>query len=276
MRAQDEPGVVPFEKWHGLGNDFVIVDAAHAPQLRAHVAGICDRRRGVGADGVLFVEREPAAMRVVNADGSEPEMCGNGLRCVAAFLGNAEQRFAIETGAGALTVDVGTRGGLPWVTSSLGRGVLGAAAVGGSGDALTWQDARAGEGALVSMGNPHWVFLDPPDPEQLDVDGPRMERDARFPRRTNVEWVYPLGEGWRAEVWERGCGRTQACGTGAAACALALVHAGRAARGTWLHIALPGGALEVRVEADDTVWVAGPARRVFRGALDVETLRAAR
>ena len=106
MRAQDEPGVVPFEKWHGLGNDFVIVDAAHAPQLRAHVAGICDRRRGVGADGVLFVEREPAAMRVVNADGSEPEMCGNGLRCVAAFLGNAEQRFAIETGAGALTVDV--------------------------------------------------------------------------------------------------------------------------------------------------------------------------
>lgn len=265
-----------FEKWHGLGNDFIVIDEADAAWAD-HAVALCSRHRGVGADGVLIVSRSPEAMRVVNADGSEPEMCGNGLRCVAAHLATSPGAFDILTGAGALRVDVRERDGFPWVETCLGQGVRGAAAVGGAGDALSWTDDAAGAGWLVSMGNPHWVFLEPPAEALLEAHGPRLEHDERFGNRTNVEWLYPIGEhAWRAAVWERGCGRTQACGTGAAASALALVYAGNAPRERALRIELLGGALEVRVGEDDRVWVAGPARRVFAGRVRASELAAAR
>lgn len=255
-----------FQKYEGLGNDFLVVDgvAVSEPEARA----LCDRHFGVGGDGVLIVgaPRTPgarASMQVINADGSRPEMCGNGLRCVALHLalldGANEVRYVIDTDAGvreALVVRDGERG---VVTLDMGQGVLGP-------DHRESYQGKEYVFHRVSMGNPHAIVFDAGfDERAMDEIGPRVS--AASPQGSNVETVVANGpRSFDVIVWERGVGRTLACGTGAAAVAVALTTSGRAPFGEPLEVRLPGGPLELVVtEGSLRVSLKGPARRVFSG-----------
>lgn len=251
----------PFEKWEGLGNDFVVVEGA-LPEP-GEVRALCDRRRGVGADGVLVIEPAPgfaARMTVLNADGSRPEMCGNGLRCVAGWLaarGRAEPSTWVR-----VQTDAGPRSFRAEATPD---GWSVAIRMG----AATFQEDLVVLGTTfrqVNMGNPHAIAFGAYDAGDLDRLGPRV---ATTPAEgTNVELV--RGEGRRLEVlvWERGVGPTQACGTGACAVAAIACRDGRSPFGEALEVVLPGGALRVVVEPGSfEVEMTGPARRTFSGHL---------
>lgn len=270
-----------FTKVEGLGNDFLLVDRRDATvaeverellELAVLAPRACDRRTGVGGDGILVLgpPREAGhetSMWVVNHDGSRPEMCGNGLRCVALVVaGVGEREVVIDTDAGlrrcAVKADTETSGD---VEVDMGPGVA-------EGE----RRPAAGEGRTfdaISMGNPHAVaFVEPSeDPEALARRiGPSIERAPEFPEGTNVELARVQFDGsvllW---VWERGCGITQACGTGACATAVAAARRGLVPTETPVTVHLPGGALEIRVPADPSAGVRmrGPARVVFRGSL---------
>lgn len=267
--------IVRFEKWEGLGNDFVVMDASVAPfaLLREHASRLCDRRLGVGADGILLVDRrvvanEPARMIVLNADGSRPEMCGNGLRCVAASLcvPGSEPEFMVLTDDGLRACEV-ERGEAEFrVSIDMGEVRF----PGGTGKPGVQRSDVLGDGYVVDAGNPHWIFLEAPAGVQLSAVGPMHENDARFPARTNVEVLRKEAAGvWRVEVWERGVGLTQACGTGAVAVAGLLVALGHEDPGVPLDVRLPGGSLQLTVDAvTRRVKMRGPARRVYAGELD--------
>jgi diaminopimelate epimerase len=287
-----------FAKYQGLGNDFLVVDLRAAPADEAalaqdpqHVIALCDRQFGVGGDGVLAVlpsSTADARMRVLNSDGSEAEMCGNGIRCVAKELfdrgGLARPELAIETGAGVLVCAMEAEGGVARsVTVAMGapRLLRGEIPMGGpSGERCIEQPlelagAPAGKLALtcVSMGNPHAVaFVDSRDEAWRLAKGvgPTIEHHAWFPRRTNVELAHAKGpREIDLVVWERGCGITLACGTGACATTVAAVLTGRAAEATPVRVNLPGGALEITVLAGMTnVLMKGPAAHVFDGEVD--------
>jgi diaminopimelate epimerase len=292
-----------FSKYHGLGNDFLVVDLrsvrdedARAVQEPAIVRALCDRQFGVGGDGVLAIlpsSGADARMRVLNADGSEAEMCGNGIRCVAKELhdrgGIAKPEIAIDTGAGRLvcqlrddgvTVSMGaprlTRGEIP-MTGPVGeRCIEQQLAIGGGSYAFT----------AVSMGNPHAVcFVDgtaPPfggaagaavegDQRRLaETVGPLVERHAWFPQRTNVEFARVRDPGTiDLVVWERGCGITLACGTGACATVTAAILTGKVELDTPVRVNLLGGGLTIRVlPGFANVLMHGPAVHVFDGELD--------
>ena len=282
--------VLDFHKVEGLGNDFILVDrrsdraASAGPgsdraeallqDLRRSAAQLCDRRRGVGADGVLLI-RAPAlpgseaAMIVINHDGSRPEMCGNGLRCVALYLAaELGPDLTIETDAGPLRARcVVAEENSGEVTIAMGPAREHGA-----------QRPEAGGGRLfysVSTGNPHAITFvtAAEEPEALArALGPAIEVDPLYPARTNVEFARVEDDGsitlW---VWERGCGITQACGTGACATAAAAVRAGLAPAATPLRVRLPGGWLSVEVPptADASVVMPGPARIVFAGRLEL-------
>jgi diaminopimelate epimerase len=258
-----------FDKYEGLGNDFVVIEASE-PLASERVVAICDRHFGVGADGVLVVGpgRSPGAratMIVQNADGSRPEMCGNGLRCVALHLarrdGASQAEYVVDTDAGPKRCAVDRAGEVGSVLIDLGRAEVQGelrADVGGSEHRF----------ARISMGNPHAVRLEGLLPlPAIDEIGAEVSR--RTPGGTNVEFVAERGpRRFELVVWERGVGRTLACGTGAGATATALALAGRAPFGEPLEIRLPGGPLEVTVaEGSLEVSLKGPARRVFSGEL---------
>jgi diaminopimelate epimerase len=276
-------GGLRFIKVEGLGNDFVVVDRTalasveaaerELAALREAAPRLCDRHRGIGADGVIVIAppRSPGAagtMIVINADGSRPQMCGNGLRCVAAHLARASG----QTGP---VVDT-DRGPLRCSVSALTE--LGAVVDVDMGPAEDLGEVRpaAARGRSfrrVSMGNPHAVaFVDArEDPEALArALGPAIELDAAFPDRTNVELARLEHDGsvtlW---VWERGVGITAACGTGACATVAAGCLAGALARGVRHRVVLPGGAMEIEapVRAGDGVRMRGPARVVFEGTI---------
>ena len=309
---------LPFVKMEGLGNDFLVVDlrtsgADPAPlswlSAPPVIQRICDRRRGVGGDGILLLlpaRGADAAARMVvwNADGSEAQMCGNGLRCVAKFLrddaaaaGRVTDRFWIETGAGRLGCtfcppEADTQADADDVFELLmGAPRLRRAELPMAGDpASTCLDeplsltGPAGPETTplhvtaVSMGNPHAVIFPAPGTVPdfaalyalAGMWGPRIETDALFPARTNVEFVRATGpRAFELVVWERGCGLTEACGTGACATAVAACLLGHAREGEWQALRLPGGVLGVCVEPGHTdVRLRGPARAVFRGELD--------
>jgi diaminopimelate epimerase len=259
---------VPFEKWEGLGNDFVVVHGADLPGLAAlddaAVRRLCDRRFGIGADGVLVVETpraSPPRMIVRNADGSRPEMCGNGLRCVAGYLGLRDGVVVIATDAGektcAVRPDPQGREGVVEVTVAMGvarRGPELVAHVGG----------REHRFLTIDMGNPHAISFEPHDDAILDTLGPAVA--GLPPGGTNVELCRQLADRIVVVVWERGVGRTLACGTGACAVAAAACDTGRARFGEPLVVALPGGPLEITVAPGTrSVQMRGPARRVFSG-----------
>lgn len=258
-----------FDKYEGLGNDFIVVDA-EAPLAEERVSRLCDRHFGIGADGVLVVSRPltagaRATMTVQNADGSRPEMCGNGLRCVALHLAIADgldaAEYVVDTDAGPRRCVLERRGGVASVSTEMGPGEP-------ETGCTAELDGKQFSFVRVSMGNPHAISLAGMlDPAAVDRLGPLVS--GGIEGGSNVEFVSESGPtSFDVIVWERGVGRTLACGTGAAATAVALACAGRAPFGQPLQIRLPGGPLEVSVtEGTLEVSLRGPARRVFSGEL---------
>jgi diaminopimelate epimerase len=256
-----------FWKVHGLGNDFVVVDG---PSLMApdRAVRLCDRRRGIGADGVLTVlparEGGAAYMHIYNPDGSVAAMCGNGIRCVARHL--AETRglggeIVIETDSGPrrCTVHRGPAG-VDLVTVDMGRARV-------EGRQEFEVGAELVRALRVSMGNPHAVILDGPEPRRASTLGPAIE--ARVPGGVNVGFGRAAGRSIDLVVWERGAGLTEACGTGACAAAVAALHEGRLTGSGPVMVRLPGGELEISVDADLSVSMKGPAERVFEGETEL-------
>jgi diaminopimelate epimerase len=252
-----------FEKWHGIGNDFVLLDgvpsAIDSEALADLALELCHRTFGVGADGLLVaLPSEVAAARMVmlNPDGSEAEMCGNGLRCFARWwhlLHGGESRFDIETGAGLRSCLVD--GGL--VEVDMGRVV-----------AIPGLEPVEVEGQTmksfgVDVGNPHLVVFLPDDREiDLAIEGAKLERHSAFPNRVNVHFVSRIDGGLRMQTWERGAGITMACGTGA--CAVAFAARSEGWSEDSVAVQLPGGRLAIRL-VDDRVLMRGPAERSFVG-----------
>ena len=266
--------MIAFVKAQGLGNDFVVLDGLRDPlpdDLPALARLLCDRRRGVGGDGLLVLDRGEAAplrMRMWNPDGSTSEMCGNGLRCAAVVLrerGHASDDMTIETGAGLLRARV--RDGTVNVDMGVARLTRGEIGMAGPAEETFVDVPLEGDRATaVSMGNPHLViFVSDVDAVDLARRGPELERHPLFPARTNVHFVQVMGpDEARVRVWERGAGATLACGTGACAVAVAGVETGRLARRATVR--LPGGPLTIEVDDARRVAMTGPASVVFEGA----------
>ena len=291
--------MIPFTKMHGAGNDFVCLDGLRDPELvrrgdldRLAVA-MCDRRTGIGGDGLILIAGvEPGAdvpegpalrMRMFNTDGTESDMCGNGVRCVAKYavdhglvkLGD-DHGLWIRTGAGLVRATCRRRrSAVEAVTVDMGEPVLELADVpvrqsrldGGVGPTYTVSvEGTAREAVFVSMGNPHAVFF-VDDVERVDLAriGPLLERHEAFPQRMNVHFVQVTGSGEATvRTWERGSGTTGACGSGACAVCVAGVLTGRSAEKLLAH--LPGGDLELAWDRDaGRVLMTGPAVEVFSG-----------
>jgi diaminopimelate epimerase len=276
-----------FHKLHGLGNDFILIDATGGGRNVTPEEGIalCDRHRGIGADGVLWLGAAGgAACRLVitNSDGSRAEMCGNGIRCVAKYLHDAgvarTDEIPILTDAGLLTCKVfpGADGRVETVRVAMGRPRLERSEIPMQGSGRCIDEPLEVEGrtlrvTAVSMGNPHAVSFGDASRELALALGPRVEHHPLFPRRTNVELARVLS---RTEidltVWERGCGLTQACGTGACATTVAAVLNGLVEADREVRVNLPGGALFITVPRDlSNVWMRGPATYVFSGEAPV-------
>lgn len=269
-----------FSKVHGCGNDFVLIeDLGGAMELSGGlVRAVCARHHGVGADGVIRLappqdQRSDVFMDYRNADGSVAEMCGNGVRCVAAYMldHGLLEGDAVRVGsrAGVKTVDVTRRDNAGRVTET--RVDMGAPRPTGSVTLRVpaWGSAATPEveevtATTLSMGNPHAVLLvDDVAKANVAEWGPRIEHDVAFPEGTNVEFIeISSATVVRGRVWERGVGETMASGTGASAMAVAAHLLGRTGR--QVRVELPGGPLHVDW-GDDTLWVRGPAVEVFAG-----------
>jgi diaminopimelate epimerase len=299
---------IPFVKAEGLGNDFLVVDlrpgkaAAGVSSATdpAVVRMLCDRHFGVGGDGVLAIlppVHGDARMLVINADGSEAEMCGNGIRCVAKLLFERDPSLRrpvlrIDTGAGLLECRIDARDGrAETVAVEMGRPQLDPPhipVVAPAGQRLVRSPLRAGDRQFaftaVSMGNPHAViFIDDPAADLralAEAYGRGIEHDSLFPRRTNVEFArVRKGPEIDLVVWERGCGITLACGTGACATVVAACLEGRTAPDHEIPVHLPGGTLFIRVASQhgsanySGVSMRGPARIVFEAEIDPDQIR---
>jgi diaminopimelate epimerase len=261
---------VRFFKYEGLGNDFVVVDAKDESAVTPDRAvALCDRRFGVGADGVLLVlpPRKPdcdVRMRVMNADGSVPEMCGNGVRCVAVHVARARGQHdgpvRVDTDAGASTCAVEDTHGEGIVTVDMGPVRL-------FGDRAVDIDGKRVVVAVADAGNPHAILFGAFSRADVDHLGPRLATHPDFPRGTNVEFSHVASDGIDLIVWERGVGITLACGTGACATAAVACAKGFVAAEVPIAVRLPGGRLDVTIDAGGRATMRGPARFVFAGEL---------
>ncbi|MFA5928030.1 MAG: diaminopimelate epimerase [Candidatus Margulisiibacteriota bacterium] len=286
-----------FTKMHGLGNDFIIIDGIENDlskvDLPAAASKLCDRNFGIGADGLIILESSKLAearMRILNSDGSEPEMCGNGIRCFARYLfeknGGKKDIFSVETLAGIMVpVIIQENGKVKAVEVDMGPPRLLRKEIPMIGDQ---PDQMVIEELLdisrskiqnpkskiaitaVSMGNPHCViFVD--DVHKADVKGlgPIIETAAVFPAKTNVEFIQVIDDKHIImRVWERGVGETLACGTGACASAVAGVLTGKTGRE--VDVQLAGGDLLIEwLEEDNHVYMTGAAETVFTGEIDL-------
>ncbi len=271
-----------FTKMHGAGNDYVYVNCFEEPtpddpaELARRVA---DRHFGVGADGLILIcpsRLVDARMRMFNADGSEAEMCGNGLRCLAKYIYDhgiaAKDTLRIETAAGVLSLRLEIEGGKARrIEVDMGQPRLEAERIPTTlpGNPVLNAPLEVGSERLevtcVSMGNPHCVtFVDELTDRWVLEVGPRVEVHPRFPARVNAEFVQVISPTEvRMRVWERGSGETLACGTGAGAVCVAGVLTGRTERR--IRVFLPGGDLDLHWAEDDHVYLTGPAVEVFRG-----------
>ena len=267
-----------FTKMHGAGNDYVYVDLHREKVARpAELArAVSERHTGVGSDGLILIAPSRKAdfrMIMYNADGSEGEMCGNGIRCVGKYVydhGLTRRReIAVETRAGVVSLRLHVRGGrVERVTVDMGppRPVPPSFHVRADGTRTVLREKADGlEGFVVSMGNPHFVVpVESAEAAPVTTRGPALERHPDFPSRVNVEFVEILSRGRvRQRTWERGSGETLACGSGACATAVALASAGLADRR--LRVDLRGGTLEIEVAGDGRVYMTGPAAEVFSG-----------
>lgn len=290
---------IEFTKYHGLGNDFILIDNRHSsePVITAEQAvELCDRHFGIGADGVIFAlpghNGTDYTMRIFNSDGSEPEMCGNGIRCLAKFIadlerseihppqpplakgeGESQVEYRIHTGAGVIITELRSDGqvkvdmGVPRLLAAEIPTTLAAAdakvidvpiEVAGKSWAVT----------CVSMGNPHCItFVEDVSAVILETVGPQFEHHQAFPQRTNTEFVQVIRSDYvKMRVWERGAGVTLACGTGACASVVAGVLVGKCDRTT--AVELPGGVLEIEwSEVSQRIYMTGPAQLVFTGCI---------
>jgi diaminopimelate epimerase len=295
MRRQSlaASSAVEFTKYHGLGNDFILVDNRDNSEpimSPEQAAKMCDRNFGVGGDGVIFAmssDEGDYAMRIYYSDGTEPEMCGNGIRCLARFLvelegsaGSSEKSYSISTGAGMIkplirsdglvTVDMGfpILNGPDVPTTLAPTKDLDGGAIKAVVDAPINVDGTDWAVTCVSMGNPHAiVFVD--DIASLDLVkvGPPFEVHPAFPAKINTEFVEVASPTHlKMKVWERGAGPTLACGTGACALTVAAILAGKTAERK-CTVTLPGGDLEIEWrESDGRLFMTGPAESVFGGA----------
>ncbi|MFU8805689.1 MAG: diaminopimelate epimerase [Bradymonadaceae bacterium] len=264
--------MVSFFKYHGLGNDFAVIAAGQYGTQPDEVARLCDRHRGVGADGIIFYDLSSlgdidARMTIYNQDGSRPQMCGNGIRCLARHLvevlGMKAGELRIATDAGLRVCQVVDRRRSCWeVAVNMGeaRWHLGAPEIVYEGQSLEW--------VSVNMGNPHAVVFEPRELDYIDRIGAwANENKALFPEGVNVEFVRSPGDHrFEVVVYERGVGRTQACGTGACAVAVAAWRTGRVDSGQSVQVDLPGGTLLIE-ERDDRIWMTGEAAAVFHGEM---------
>ncbi|MDP5337663.1 MAG: diaminopimelate epimerase [Nodularia sp. (in: cyanobacteria)] len=277
---------IEFTKYHGLGNDFILVDnrASSLPVLTPEQAiQLCDRHFGIGADGVIFaLPGENGAdytMRIFNSDGSEPEMCGNGIRCLGRFIADLEgesrnqDSYRIHTLAGMITPQLMADGqvkvdmGLPRLLAGEIPTTLGTPET----KVINQPIEVAGETwevTCVSMGNPHCItFVSDVAAISLETIGPKFEHHPAFPQRINTEFIQVVSRDYvKMRVWERGAGITLACGTGACAALVAGVLTGKCDR--IATVELPGGCLQIEwSEIDQRVYMTGPAQLVFTGKL---------
>ncbi|MBP86106.1 MAG: diaminopimelate epimerase [Planctomycetaceae bacterium] len=272
-----------FTKMHGAGNDYVYVDcfADPLPGDPAELARQMSHRHfGVGGDGLILIrptEKADARMQMFNADGSEAEMCGNGLRCVAKYVYDhgicSKDSMQIETGAGILAIDIeATSGTAQRVRVDMGEPVLDPATIptrlAGNPvvNAELIIDGQTFQATSVSMGNPHCIiFVEEATDDLVLGDGPKIEAHEMFPAKVNVEFVEVISPTEvRQRTWERGSGETWACGTGASAVCVAGVLSGRTERRILNH--LLGGDLELEWNnADNHVFMTGSASEVFTG-----------
>lgn len=261
------PGMTQrFIKMHGLGNDFVILDAREGAVAMdaARARAIADRRTGVGCDQVILLEPSDVAdlrMRIWNADGGEVESCGNASRCVVQLEGGSA---TIETKGGIISGDAG---GVDMGAPKFGWDEIPLAyPMDTSAMPVAWGELQAP--AAVNVGNPHVIFFVPhSDAVGLAGLGPVIETDPLFPERVNVNVASIEDNAIRLHVWERGAGLTQACGTGACATAVAAIR--RQLVESPVEVRLPGGALTIAWEPGGTIRMQGPATRVFSGEMDL-------
>jgi diaminopimelate epimerase len=277
-----------FTKMHGIGNDYVYVNGfvEKVADPAALAVRVSDRHFGIGGDGLILILPSDVAdvrMRMFNADGSEAEMCGNGVRCVAKYAFDhglsRSNPMKVQTGRGVLTLALDVEGGkVQRVTVNMGGPILSLPDIpvdrekvvsGNRENEFRLSIAQGNElldATFVSMGNPHAVMYTP-DVQRIDVAriGPMIEHHKAFPRRINAHWVQVHSPGEATmRTWERGSGITLACGTGACAVCVAGVLTGRTARNLLAH--LPGGDLHLEWrESDNNVYMTGPAAEVFSG-----------
>jgi diaminopimelate epimerase len=275
-----------FTKYHGLGNDFILIDNRSTSQTAVtpeEAIKLCDRHFGIGADGVIFaLPGENGAdytMRIFNSDGSEPEMCGNGIRCLARFIADLEgdsrtkDQYTIHTLAGVITpklmpdgqvkVDMGLprllAGEIPTTLLTPDQKVI---------NQPLEVDGKSWNVTCVSMGNPHCItFVDDVAAIPLEIIGPKFEHHSVFPSRTNTEFIQVVNRNYlKMRVWERGAGITLACGTGACASLVAGVLNNKCDRKATIE--LPGGPLLIEwSDIDQRIYMTGTADIVFKGTV---------
>jgi diaminopimelate epimerase len=276
--------IIEFSKYHGLGNDFILIDNRHTTEplvTPEQAVKMCDRHFGIGADGVIFAlpgqEDTDYTMRIFNSDGSEPEMCGNGIRCLASFLADLEgtnevgKTYRIHTLAGVITSQLAENGqitvdmGIPQLTPSLIPTTL------APNEEKVVNQSLEVEGhswlvTCVSMGNPHCItFVEDVEAIALEQIGPKFEHHPAFSQKTNTEFVQVIRPDYlKMRVWERGAGITLACGTGACATVVAGVLTGKS--NPSCTVELPGGPLQINWDqSQQRIYMTGPAEKVFTG-----------
>ncbi len=289
-----------FTKMHGLGNDFVVIDnrEINLKRLPSLSKKLCDRRFGIGADQLLLLEHSRKAdfkMRIYNADGSEVEMCGNGIRCLGKYiwqnvLGGSQDAYARKYEASINRLAIETQAGILYIQKSgsqfkvnMGEPVLEPALIpvktslvqkSLKNNIIKSSPLKVGDKTFkitcVSMGNPHAVIVvKNVDKAPVESFGPQIEKHKLFPNRTNVEFIQIIdNSNIRMRVWERGSGETMACGTGASASAVASILLGHTDRKVNVH--LPGGKLTIQwSEKDNHVYMTGSAVNVFEGTVEI-------
>jgi diaminopimelate epimerase len=281
---------INFVKMHGLGNDFILIDCLNKSLgdslfLSYLAKKLCDRNFGIGADGLLLIlpsSKADLRMRIFNYDGSEAQMCGNGIRCFAKYAYEnklvSKIKFTVETLAGIITPELIFKDKeISGIKVDMGTPKLRKKEIPMTGkDAPTVVDEtlkinseQTFKVTCVSIGNPHCiVFVDDVQSIQVDEIGPKIENHPLFPEKTNVEFIQVINNKELSfRVWERGVGETLACGTGACAALVASVLNKKTDREATIH--LPGGDLDIRWANDEHIYMTGPAELVFRGEMSI-------
>ena len=279
--------MINFVKMEGLGNDYVYIDCTKyddkkVEEISKMAKKVSDRHFGIGSDGLILICKSDIAdfrMRMFNSDGSEAEMCGNGIRCVSKFvydngLTNKEQ-VNIETLAGIKKIDLTVENGkVVLATVNMGRPILEAEKIPVISDEKPVKNLKLKAMGkeftftCVSMGNPHAVtVIDDVDSFEIEKYGPILEVNEKFPKKANIEFIQIVDKTHiKMRVWERGAGETLACGTGACAVCVSAILNDLVEKNEEINIELLGGTLKIRW--DDYVYMTGPARTVFRGEIE--------